>query len=194
MLSIGWSEMLIVAAVALIVVGPRDLPGMLRQLGRAAGTIRRMGNEFRTELNKVAAVDDLRQIKSSVADPLKAVQRDITREFNKIDGSTVSPTGAIKPKVADAESVDEVIREQAGLPAPAAAAATGETTAATGETAETAPPPAAKKPRPRKKPATTKTSAAKPATAKSAAARTAAEAPKAEKPATPRRSRAKASE
>lgn len=83
MLSIGWSELLIVAAIALIVVGPRDLPVMLRHLGRAAGAVRRMGNEFRAEIDKAGATDDLRQLRRSIADPLRAATSGVSREFNK---------------------------------------------------------------------------------------------------------------
>lgn len=122
MLSIGWSELLIVAAVALIVVGPRDLPGMLRNLGKMAATVRRMGTEFRRELNKMAEVDDLRKVQRSVADPLRAARAEIVREFNKVEGGKTVPTGAIKPKLEGAQSVHDEIRAAAGMssePAPA---------------------------------------------------------------------------
>jgi len=115
MLSIGWSEMLIVAAVALIVVGPRDLPAMLRNVGRFVGTIRRMGNEFRTELNKVAAVDEVRDIRKSLTDPIRHATDDIRSEFNKITPAGVAPSGKLSPDKGESESVVKQIQAQAGM-------------------------------------------------------------------------------
>lgn len=116
MLSIGWTEMLIIAALALIVVGPRDLPAMLRQVGRAAGTVRRMGNDFRAELRKVAAIDDVQNIKKSVTEPFKQTSADLTKQFNTTtaDG-TVKPSGALAPADPNAQSVVNEIHAAAGI-------------------------------------------------------------------------------
>jgi len=120
MLSIGWTEMLVIAAVALIVVGPKDLPAMLRNLGRAAGAVRRMGNEFRTELNKVSALDEVRDIRRSITDPLKQSRAEIESEFNKITPTGVQPSGILKPADPKVESVHDQIKARTG-----AVAATG---------------------------------------------------------------------
>lgn len=167
MLSLGWSELLIVAAVALIVVGPADLPGMLRNLGRVAGSIRRMGNEFRTELNKVAAVDDIQEARRSLTNPLRAASREISKEFNKIEGNKVSPTGAIKPKTEGSESVADEIREAAGVqrPAQSAAAATAAQSSAKTEKAAAKP---ANKPKTRAKSGAAKPSGSSRSSAKAA--------------------------
>lgn len=115
MFNIGWSEMLVVAAVALIVVGPKDLPAMLRQLGRAFATIRRMGNEFKAEVNKVAALDEVKDIKKSITEPLKQTHEELTNQFNLADENGVRPSGALKPKQEGVESVADEIREAVGM-------------------------------------------------------------------------------
>lgn len=116
MLSIGWTEMMIVAAIALIVVGPKDLPGMLRHIGKMAGSVRRMGNDFKNELNKVTAVDELKNIKQSIAAPLTETKRQIEKEFNSIAPTgSVIPSGKITPKDPNAESVVDEIRQAAGM-------------------------------------------------------------------------------
>ncbi len=116
MLSIGWTEMMLVAAIALIVVGPKDLPAMLRQIGKVVGRVRKMGNEFKAELNKVTAIDEIKGIKQSIAAPLSETRRKIEEDFNAIapDGSVV-PSGKITPADPDAQSVVDEIRQGAGL-------------------------------------------------------------------------------
>lgn len=117
MLGIGWSEMLVIAVVVLIVVGPKDLPMMLRNIGRAIGTVQRMSTEFRRELDKSIAADELREAQKLISDPLKQTSEQIRREFNTIRDGKVEPSGKIKPSTPGKESVDDAIRAQAGLPA-----------------------------------------------------------------------------
>ena len=61
---IGSSEVFVIALVALIVVGPKDLPGMLRKLGQFVSKMRSMANEFRASFDEMARqseLDDLRK-------------------------------------------------------------------------------------------------------------------------------------
>lgn len=116
MLSIGWTEMLVVAAVALIVVGPRDLPAMLRQMGKFVGMARRMSNDFRSEINKITAMEEMTDIRKSLTDPIRNAKQEIEQEFNRksIAGDT-EPTGALKPDPGAEESVVQSIQQQAGM-------------------------------------------------------------------------------
>lgn len=147
MLSIGWPEMMIVAALALIVVGPRDLPKLLRSLGSMAGKARRMSNEFRAEINKVAAMDDVKEIKRSITQPLQESKREIEQEFNKITPTGFEPSkNAIKPKDPNAQSVYDEIKAATAAPGAAAAAPKIASKSQTGKaaTAKTAPAPKGK--------------------------------------------------
>lgn len=115
MLSIGWIEMLMIGSIALIVVGPKDLPKMLQQLGKMVGSVRRMGNEFRTEINKATALDGVTDIRKSITQPFQTAREEIEREFNATnkDGMTV-PSGALKPNDPNAESVVNEIQAAIG--------------------------------------------------------------------------------
>src|SRR6056297_1076202 len=72
MLDIGWSELLIIGIVALIVVGPRDLPVLFRRMGQFMGKARGMAREFTNAMNAAAdeaGVKDMANDLRKVADP-----------------------------------------------------------------------------------------------------------------------------
>ena len=54
MFDIGWSEMLLLGIIGLLVVGPRELPSMLRTLGQYIGRVRHMAQLFRHNINELA--------------------------------------------------------------------------------------------------------------------------------------------
>ncbi|MXN64566.1 twin-arginine translocase subunit TatB [Stappia sp. GBMRC 2046] len=72
MFDIGWTELLVVAMVAVIVVGPKDLPRMLRTFGQTVGKLRRMAGEFQSTFNE--ALREAEQ-QADIADMKKQVEK-----------------------------------------------------------------------------------------------------------------------
>lgn len=74
MFDIGMTELLVIGIVALIVVGPKDLPGMFRTLGRFTGKMRSMAREFQRAMNDAAdesGVGDIGKDLKGLANPKK---------------------------------------------------------------------------------------------------------------------------
>lgn len=79
MFDIAWTELLLVAMIAIIVVGPKELPGMLRAFGKTLGQFRRMSREFQSTFNdalrdaeRQAGMDEIKQNISDIKDPIKS--------------------------------------------------------------------------------------------------------------------------
>ena len=66
MFDIGWSEMAIIAAVALFVIGPRDLPKALRTIGRYVGKVRAMAREFQSSIDEAVRDSELEEVKNQI--------------------------------------------------------------------------------------------------------------------------------
>ena len=85
MFDIGFSEMLVVGVVALIVVGPKDLPKMFRAVGEFTGKARRMAREFQSAMNQAAdesGMSDVQRDLRNIANP-KKFGMDKVREATK---------------------------------------------------------------------------------------------------------------
>ncbi|OYX25393.1 MAG: hypothetical protein B7Z10_06475 [Rhodobacterales bacterium 32-66-7] len=87
----SWSEIMVVGIVALILIGPKDLPGMFRELGRFTAKIRAMGRDFNRALESAAkdsgvkdVADDLRKMTNPKAMGLDAI-KSAADKFDKWD-------------------------------------------------------------------------------------------------------------
>ncbi|MEW4459381.1 Sec-independent protein translocase protein TatB [Roseibium algicola] len=103
MFDIGWTELLVIACVAIIVVGPKDLPRMLRTLGQTIGKMRKLSREFQSTFNDAlreaeqqADIADMKKQVESAANfnPLGDLKKSIEEDATK---------KADKPKVAASE-------------------------------------------------------------------------------------------
>ena len=88
------SKLLILGLVALIVVGPKDLPLLLRTIGKYVGMIRRQANEFRAQFDEAMRDQELANLKSE----MEAVKRDV-------EGAVNTTTSAVR------DDIDAVTRD-----------------------------------------------------------------------------------
>ena len=68
MFSFGWGEILLILVVIIIVVGPKDIPKFLRQIGNLSKSIKKISREFKSSLNQIAEETDLKDIKNSITE------------------------------------------------------------------------------------------------------------------------------
>lgn len=117
MFDIGWPELLVVAIVLIVVVGPKDLPPMLRAFGRTTKKLRAMASEFRGQFDEALREADLDDVKKTFDDarklnpmqsirdavnPLKDTAKDIKADLEKAV-NTPSSTPQEPPKMSAPE-------------------------------------------------------------------------------------------
>lgn len=104
----AWSEMLVIACVAIIVVGPKDLPGMLRTFGKTLGSVKRLAGDFQRQFNdaiKETELDELKDLTSTSGfDPLKDAKASMEEMAKNIQDPTKSVPPANKVSQLDGPS------------------------------------------------------------------------------------------
>lgn len=138
----SWSELLIIGIVALIFIGPKDLPGMFREFGRFMAKVRAMGREFSRAMDEAAkesGVKDVAADLKKVANP-KSMGLDAVKsaadKFEKWDPMKPAAKAAATPAAAAAGAAAPLTPPPmpAAMSGAAAAAAPGSATAALAET------------------------------------------------------------
>ena len=126
MFDIGWSELVIIGVVALIAIGPKELPGVLRACGQWMGKIRRMASDFQDQFREAMReaevadikkqVDEMTQTASSYTnfDPIADVRNDIEGLIN--DKPADNPPSSTPAAIADTERAPSAAPEAAPQP------------------------------------------------------------------------------
>ncbi|WP_283194721.1 Sec-independent protein translocase protein TatB [Rhizobium sp. AN80A] len=145
MFDIGWTELLVIAVVLIVVVGPKDLPPMLRAFGKMTQRARKVAGEFRAQFDEAlreADMDDVRQTLNDAQklnpvntlreamNPLRQMGNEIKADLQRstsVDSNTEAPLGLMPaPEVAPTGTPSVM---PAPTPVPAASAAVPEATA-----------------------------------------------------------------
>ncbi|AGI67762.1 putative sec-independent protein translocase protein TatB [Octadecabacter antarcticus 307] len=117
--SLSWMEMLVVGIVALIVIGPKDLPGMFRQVGQFVGKAKGMAREFSSAMNAAADESGINEINKTIkaaANPKKFGVDKIREASQGAVKSTIKAGGeteALKTKLSAKRSATAEILDKA---------------------------------------------------------------------------------
>lgn len=104
MFDIGFSELLMIAIVALVVIGPERLPGVARNVGRFTGRLQRYVNDIKRDFNREIEFDEIRRLQQEMETTVQTMQESM--------------------RVVESTLQQEVARQQSTLPMPVAAANT----------------------------------------------------------------------
>ena len=108
MLSFGWSEIALTVIIVIIVVGPKEIPNLLRQIGSFSKSLKKITREFKSSLNELAEENDLKDVKKSISD-LKNIKKDLdpTVDFNKEINSIKETVGTLNKDIMENNSKEK---------------------------------------------------------------------------------------
>jgi sec-independent protein translocase protein TatB len=118
MFDIAWSELMLIGAVALVVIGPKDLPKAMRTVGQTIGKIRRMAAEFQGQFNDAMREAELHDLKKQVEDVGGSVSSSLNTDFKPIDSIKDFDASAPAADAADDAALKQAEAKLAELPAP----------------------------------------------------------------------------
>jgi sec-independent protein translocase protein TatB len=137
MFEVGWTEMLVIAIVLIVVVGPKDLPRMLRTFGKTTAKLRAMAGDFRKQFDealKEAELDDVKTLASDMrklnpaADirkalsPMQKAAEDLRAGVDAAMKPQAKPDTSAQPAPADAAPAEPLKAGATALPGEATAA------------------------------------------------------------------------
>ena len=116
MFGMGWSEMVVIGIVALIVVGPQELPGLFRTVGQYVGKAKGMAREFSRAMDQAAdqaGVKEIKQGLNAAANPTKFAKDSVKKQVLG-DAETLTPERQeMKEKLSNAMAKAATTRQEA---------------------------------------------------------------------------------
>ena len=85
MFDIGFSELMIIAVVALIVIGPERLPKVARTLGHLFGRMQRYVNDVKADISREMQLEELKKLQTSMQEAARSFEDSVTREVNSTE-------------------------------------------------------------------------------------------------------------
>jgi sec-independent protein translocase protein TatB len=95
MFDIGFSELMVIGLVALIVIGPERLPRVARTLGHLAGRLQRYVADVKADINREVELEELRKMRDSVQQAASGIETSVRSELSRTEQELNAATGQI---------------------------------------------------------------------------------------------------
>ena len=108
MFSFGWSEIALTLVIVIIVVGPKEIPNLLKQLGSFSKSLKKISRDFKNSLSELAEENDLKDVNKSISD-LKNIKNDLdpTVDFKKEINSIKDTVGSLDKEIKEINSKEK---------------------------------------------------------------------------------------
>ena len=107
MFDIGFSEMMVIAVLALIVIGPERLPKVARTLGHLAGRLQRYVADVKADINREIELDELRKMRDSMQQAASNFQSTVNEEISKASAEVSKVEGELNAAAASLDKPQE---------------------------------------------------------------------------------------
>ena len=99
MFDIGFSELMVIGIVALLVIGPERLPKVARTLGHLLGRAQRYVNDVKSDINREIQLDELKKLQTQVTDSARAMEQSVRHEFDSAKSLVEAPVNDLTAEV-----------------------------------------------------------------------------------------------
>ena len=120
MFDIGFSELMVIAVVALIVIGPERLPKVARTLGHLFGRMQRYVNDVKADISREMELDELKKLQATMQDAARSFEESVTREVNSTEAELQKIAQEANPTALPPSAEPAASAEAAELGSPAA--------------------------------------------------------------------------
>lgn len=133
MFDIGFSELIVIGVVALIVIGPERLPSVARTMGHLLGRLQRYVSDVKADVQREMHLEEIKKIRAEVEDQARGIERTVVGEMQAIEGGIKN----------EAKSLSELMNETGNEVARVAESTLSDFDPAKDVPPQTLPPPAA---------------------------------------------------
>ena len=104
MFDIGFSELMVIGLVALVVLGPERLPRVARTLGHLAGRLQRYVTDVKADISREMEIEDLHKLRDSMRDAASGIESSVRSELNKTETDLNQSVEALSADKAGSEA------------------------------------------------------------------------------------------
>ena len=117
MFDIGFSELMILAIVALVVVGPERLPKVARTLGHLLGRFQRYVSDVKSDIDRELRLDEMKKLREEVETQARSIGTQVSSEMQEVQGDLAKPAEDIAKLMQNSAPSLSSLETQAAVPA-----------------------------------------------------------------------------
>lgn len=112
MFDVGFSELIVIGIVALIVIGPERLPKVARTVGHLLGRAQRYVNDVKADINREMQLDELKKLQAQVSESARNLEDSVRQEFDSARAAVETPVQTAVAEI-EAEAKSPVASDEA---------------------------------------------------------------------------------
>lgn len=117
MFDVGFSELVVIAVVALVVIGPERLPRVARTAGILLGRLQRYVNDVKADINREINLDEIKRLQQDVTDQARSLESSMKQQIHQVE-TALSPEQLAPPAHPEPVAVEAAASEAPATPQP----------------------------------------------------------------------------
>ena len=107
MFDVGFTELMVIAVVALIVIGPERLPRVARTMGHLFGRLQRYVNDVKADINREIELEELKKFKSTFEDAARGFESTVNTEISAVQGEATKTQNELSSELNSLAKIED---------------------------------------------------------------------------------------